>query len=222
MGGFATFVLGIFGGTVGATVVLGVLWKFLGTVWADRLRLQLELKNNEQLEKLKAELKTQADKTQQMLDAGLQKAILVTRTHFETEFNAYKEIYAALTEVRYSVEQTRPVWNFPSGESQEEKDKRRWADLQKAYSSLATAHNRLLMLKDNLAPFYAVEVYAALDECVQTSKLELFQLLTGGQQTFSTTWQISGYERQQEFKLAHAKVGELIRERIKSLGVLPQ
>jgi protein-tyrosine-phosphatase len=43
-----------------------------------------------------------------------------------------------------------------------------------------------------------------------------------GQKTFSDPWYEDGYERQQEFVAAYRKVGELIRERIASLGILPQ
>ena len=216
-----TVLLSTLGGTGGAVLILAALWKFLGTVWADKLRLQLELKNNQHLEMLRTKLQTQADKTQQMLNAGIQKSILVSRTHFETEFNAYREIYAALTEVRYAVEQTRPVWNPPSSESAEDRNKRRHVELQKAYENLATVHNKLVLLRDNLAPFYAADIYPALEACVNTSKMELFQLLTGGQQTFSESWSIEGYRRQEEFKIAYRKVGELIRERTTSLGILP-
>jgi hypothetical protein len=215
-----TVLLSTLGGTVGAAAVLAALWKFLGTVWADRLRLQIEHDNNEKIEKLRADLQVQTDKAQKLLDAGVQKAILVTRTQFETEFNAYKDIYAVLTEVRYAVVQTRPTWIAPSNESAEEKGKRFRSALNTAFENLATAHNKLVVLRDNLAPFYAAEVYTTLGECISTSKMELFQVRTAGQETFSTPWYADGHQRQQEFIAAHRRVGELIRERIASLGII--
>jgi hypothetical protein len=99
-----------------------------------------------------------------LLDAGVQKAVFVTRTQFETEFNAYKQIFAALTEVRYAVEQIRAVWQPPSSEEKDEREKRLLAGLNVAYKQLAVAHNELLMLKDNLCPFHASLVHAALGE----------------------------------------------------------
>lgn len=80
MANWLTVLLSAIGGTAGAVLVLGALWKFLGTVWTDRLRLQLEHENNEKIEKLRAELHLQSEKTQRLLDAGVQKAVLVTRT----------------------------------------------------------------------------------------------------------------------------------------------
>jgi hypothetical protein len=204
--------------------VLRQFWPRCGNSLArcGGLRLQIEHDNNEKIEKLRADLRVQTDKAQKLLDAGVQKAVLVTRTQFETEFNAYKEIFAILTEVRYAVEQTRPVWQPSSSMSEEEREKRQRDDLNAAYRQLSNAHNRLVVLKDNLCPFYSPLVHAALANCINTSKLEIFQLTTGGQKTFSTPWYLDGQQRQQEFLAAYRQVEGLIRERIASLGVLPQ
>jgi hypothetical protein len=120
-----TVLLSALGGTAGAGLIVAGLWKFLGTVWADRLRLQIEHDNNEKMEKLRADLQVQTDKAQKLLDAGVQKAVLVSRTQFETEFNAYKEIYAALCEVKHTIRATRPQSAVvPAGENDEERLKR--------------------------------------------------------------------------------------------------
>jgi hypothetical protein len=157
--------------------------------------------------------------TQTLLDASVQKA---SRTQFETEFDAYKEIYAALTEVRYAIEQNTPVWIPPSLEDAKVKDKWVRSELNNRFKNLATAHNKLVTLRDNLAPFYATEVHAALGDCVKTSEFELFQVRIAGQKTFSTRWYQDAYKRQFEFLAAYRKVGELIRERIASLGIVEQ
>lgn len=211
------------GGAAGAALVLAALWRFLRTVWTDRLRLQLQHENDQKIERLRAELQVQTDKTQKLLDAGVQKAVLVTRTHFETEFNAYKEIYAALTEVRHAIHATRPVWLFPpANETEEDRDERLLTELNITSKNLVTAHNKLVILTNNLAPFYSPEVHFALEKCVNTLKLELLQVKTGSKKFFSEAWYEDGERRQNEFIEAYRKVGDLIRERLASLGIVQQ
>ena len=55
-------------------------------------------------------MRASVEKANRLLDAGISKAILVTRTHFETEFVAYKEILTALSEVKNCIHSTRPVF----------------------------------------------------------------------------------------------------------------
>lgn len=214
-----TVILGTLGGTAGAGLVVAALWKFLSTVWTDRLRLQLEHENNEKIEKLRAELQAQTDKTQKLLDAGVQKAVLVTRTQFETEFNTYKEIYAALSEVKHTIGATRPLMSVvPENETEEDRFKR----LGTALKELMSAHNKAITLKDNLAPFYAPEVYMALGECLNASGHEIIDVQTSGRESFTFDWFEEGTRRQEAFSEAYQRVGRLIRERIASLGILPQ
>ena len=55
-------------------------------------------------------MRASVEKANRLLDAGISKAILVTRTHFETEFVAYKEILTALSEVKNCIHSTRSVF----------------------------------------------------------------------------------------------------------------
>jgi hypothetical protein len=214
-----TVILRTLGGTAGAGLVVAALWKFLGTVWTDRFRLRLEHERNEKIEKLRAELQAQTDKTQKLLDAGVQKTVLVARTQFETEFNAYKEIYAALTEVKHTIGATRPLIGVaPENETEEDKFKR----LGTALQELMSAHNKAIVLKDNLARFYAPEVYRALSECLNASGHEIIEVQTSGRESFTFAWFEEGAKRQEAFNVAYESVGRLIRERIANLGILPQ
>jgi hypothetical protein len=214
-----TVILSALGGAAGAALLLTTLWKTLGSIWTDRLRLQLQHENDEKIEKLRAALQAQTDRTQKLLDASVQKAVLVTRTRFETEFNAYKEIYPALCEVKHTIGQTRPLFAVvPAEETNEERRKR----LSVALCELMAAHNKAITLKDNLAPFYAPEVYTMLDECLKASGLEIMDVQIAGGDAFAFDWYEKGAMRQDAFNEAFYKVGTLIRERIASLGILPQ
>lgn len=211
--------LNLLGGAAGAAVLLGALWETLAKIWTDRLRLDVELKHNKELEAVKALLREQTDKTQKLLEANIEKAVLVTRTHFETEFNAYKEIYAALCEVKYAIVSTRPVMRIrPEDESLEDRRK----ELSETHGQLERAHAVAVRLKENLMPFYSVVVYDQICECLKASAGEMMDIRLANERRFTSEWYNEGTVRQETFLTAFGQVGVLIRERIASLGILPQ
>src|SRR5258707_9889693 len=94
------FITGIFGGVAGSLVVVYGLSRWLGGVWKAKILERVQQDNRKEIEAMKSEMQASVDKANRLLDAGVSKAILVTRTHFETEFIAYKEIFAALSDVK--------------------------------------------------------------------------------------------------------------------------
>jgi|SRR5580658_2179626 hypothetical protein len=93
------FATGIFGGSVSSLVVVYGLSRWLGDVWKSRILEKVQQENRRGLEAMKSEMQASVDRANRLLEAGISKAILVTRTHFETEFVAYKEIFSSLSDV---------------------------------------------------------------------------------------------------------------------------
>src|SRR6266566_560383 len=111
-----TIIVSTLGGAGGAVAVVFGLSKWLGKVWEDRLLESLRQANRLEIEKIKTDSNTEIvklqntlDRANKLLDASVQKATFVTRTQFETEFNAYKEIFAALSELSHCIAWTRPT-----------------------------------------------------------------------------------------------------------------
>jgi hypothetical protein len=170
------------------------------------------------LETLKTELQLSIDRANRILDAGLSKATLVTRTQFETEFAAYKEIFAELCEVKHSITATRPMIDIgPIDQPREEKLKA----LGERLSNLTKAHNKTLTLADNLSPFYPVEIYHAFGDCLKASGYEIMEIQVAGEATFTHQWFQEGDKRRKEFMDGFDRAVKLSRERIASLGVMP-
>src|SRR3982074_1330650 len=104
------FVTGIFGGAAGSIVVVYGLSRWLGDVWKAKILEKVQQDNRVELQMMKSEMEASVAKANRLLDAGISKAVLVTRTHFETEFAAYKEIFAALSDVKNYLHAVRPVF----------------------------------------------------------------------------------------------------------------
>jgi len=215
---WSDFVTGIFGGVTGSLVAVYGLSRWLGDVWKGKLLEKVQQANRKELESLKSEMQASVEKANRLLDAGISRAILVTRTHFETEFTAYKEIFAALSDVKNRIHATRPVFIIAG----EEERIRSNEDLVDRLNKLIAVHNNAVVVSDNLRPFYQDEIYLGIQKCFEASKLEIFQVKVGNRRTFSEEWFEEGRKRQEAFTESYLRVSNLIRERLASLGVLPE
>lgn len=212
------FVTGVFGGVGGSLVVVFGLSRWLGEVWKGKILEKVQQDNRRELETLKSEMQASIEKANRLLDAGISKAIIVTRTHFETEFTAYKEIFAALSDVKNCIHATRPVFII-AGEGDQVRD---ITGLNNRLHKLIKSHNNAVVLSDNLRPFYQDEIYQGIQRCFNSSKLEIFQVKTGSHTTFSDDWFEEGRKRQGAYTEDYIQVSVLIRERLATLGVLPE
>jgi len=212
------FVTGIFGGAAGSLVVVYGLSRWLGDVWKAKILAKVQQDNRIELQTMKSEMEASVARANRLLDAGISKAILVTRTHFETEFAAYKEIFAALSDVKNYLHAVRPVFII-AGEGEWIKDERNLVD---RLNKLIEANNRAVVVSDNLRPFYEDEIYQDIQECFKSSKFEILEVKTGGGfSMFSLDWFEAGRKNQEAFARDYLHVSRLIRDRLASLGVLP-
>ncbi len=212
------FVTGIFGGAAGSLIVVYGLSRWLGDVWKAKILEKVQQDNRIELQAMKSEMEASVAKANRLLDAGISKAILVTRTHFESEFAAYKEIFTALSEVKNSLHAVRPVFII-AGEGEQVRDKEKLVD---RLNKLIEANNRAVVVSDNLRPFYQDEIYQGIQECFKSSKFEILEVKTGGgESTFSQNWFEAGRRNQEAFVRDYLHVSTLIRDRLASLGVLP-
>jgi len=211
------FVTGVFGGAAGSLVVVYGLSRWLGEVWKGKILEKVQQDNRIELQAMKSEIDASVAKANRLLDAGISKAILVTRTHFETEFAAYKEIFAALSDVKNCLHATRPAFII-AGEEQRARDE---TDLVERLNKLISAQNKATVVSENLRPFYQDEIYQGIQKCFNSSKYEILQVKTGGRSVFSHVWFEEGRKRQEAFTEDYIRVSNLIRDRIASLGIFP-
>jgi hypothetical protein len=138
--------------------------------WLGKRRLAAETaKHNRALEELRAKYnleleayKSDLERAKQMLQAEIEKTILVTKVQFETEFEAFKRVFARLAEIRPRLSGLRPTVSIvPANDTDEAKRKRlfdRIAEVKELYNNLATD-------SENFSPFYPAEIYAEIAKC---------------------------------------------------------
>ena len=87
----------------GAAAVLASA-KFLGSWWLESQKARY----SHELE----EFRDRLQERQRHIQAELDRSVFVTRAHFETEFNAMKEVFTKLAEVRLRIQGLRPFFDI--------------------------------------------------------------------------------------------------------------
>jgi hypothetical protein len=200
----------------------------VSAIWGHVSKLLLqkrEEKSKERLSALEAELKANLAKiesdlrsSQNLLQAKIDRSVFVTRAHFETEFEAMKQVFAYLSQLQIGLNGLRPMVTVETpGEGERQRVTRLFERLEKVFS----AYNDLLAESEAKAPFYPAELYDAIEECERAAWMEINSVRTSGANMFGPTWYEEGERNRGRFSKAYRRAGDIIRDRISRLAILP-
>jgi hypothetical protein len=193
--------------------------------WLGKRKLQQETqKHSEELEHLKAgyvaeleRYKSELDKSKALLQAEIDRTILVTKVHFETEFGALKEVFAKLADLKFCICELHPsIRVVREDETREE----RLGLLKKQLERLYAAYDALLQTSEHLSPFYPQEIYQNIRQCLRIANQEDMELKLAGPRTFSLEWSKRGEENVKQFLDSYGTVSDLIKDRISKLAII--
>jgi hypothetical protein len=146
------------GGIAGA--VVSAVWNFVSGLLLQR--------DQAASTKELTELKDDLDRAQKRVQAELDRSVFVTRVHFETEFEAMKNVFAFLSQVRLAMISLRPMVRVePATETEQPRLQRQCERLD----DLSVAYNKLLTESEARTPFYVVELYQAIEGCLRAAFL---------------------------------------------------
>jgi hypothetical protein len=126
---------------------------------------------------------------------------------------------ADLAEVRLVMSIMHPMLRVVS--DNETRDDR-ISELAANFKRLAEAHDKAVRTIENLGPFYPQDIFENLSACLQLVRIEIANIQTGGERTFSMQWNREGEQRVDEFMRAYQQASEAVRQRIATLAMLPQ
>lgn len=223
--GLVEFASALAAGGIGGALMVTGLSRWLGEVWLGRILAREKAKYDQQLEQLRAGFaeklewyRDALDRSKNLLQAQIDRSVLVTRAHFETEFEAYKKIFEDLADVRLLMAAIHPMLRVKrEDETREDRFKELSANLLK----LADAHDKAARTTENLGPFYPQEVLEKVNRCLHLARVEILSLQTGGERTFTFEWTKEGRDRVQEFIVAYNETSDAVRHRIATLAILP-
>lgn len=216
----------IVAGAIGGTATIAGLSRWLGDVWLGCILAREKAKYDREMEQLRAGYaeklegyKDALDRSKNLLQAQIDRSVFVTRAHCETEFEAYKKIFEDLADVRLVISIMHPMLRVAS-ENETRED--RFKELGANFKRLGEAHDKAVRTIENLGPFYPEAIFQKLSACLQLVRIEIVNIQTGGERTFSREWSREGEQLVVEFKRAYDEASEAVRQRIATLAVLPQ
>jgi hypothetical protein len=204
----ALAVLGSVG--IGGGIVFA-LSSWLGKVWAarileeDRARFQAVLQSTEH----------EAQRVLERLKVETQKQVLVHRVQFETEFQAYREIWQALSEAIVATLQLRPFMEYRGKEKTDEQ----WKEekLQRYADNL----NRFIEAARRNAPFLPSAVANEVEALLRLLQEEEGDYRVGREGAVSSREYFEkGDKNREEIGKQADKIRDAIRERIGLLELI--
>lgn len=183
-----------------AGIVILALSAWLGKVWAARILEQDRAKYTEILEQLRVE--------------G-QKRVLVHRVQFETEFEAYREVWQTVANIVVTALRLRPILDsIDPTITEEERQKQR-------LEQFADAVNRFLETSRKYHPFLAPVVDEEINKLFRLVQKERVQYQYGGEDVVGIEKYWTTQKENAEAIQDHAKaVASAIQRRIGLLEVV--
>ena len=196
---FANAFLIVVGGSAGGAATVTFLAKYLGDRWLGHVLAKEKAAYQEELTKLTAGFTRELEHYRAQLD----RSIFVSRTHFETEYTAMKEVSQCLSEVKVFFRKLHPIEAFtePTG-----------TDRTKAIDSMEKAIGKFQEKLEEWAVFLEIAIYNEFNHCHGEATVELRRLKANSEREPNTKYFWDSYQ----------KSCQLVRDRIKTLAVLPR
>jgi hypothetical protein len=195
----------------------GVAGAVISAIWNHFSKLSLQRNEASFTAKL-ATLEHDFQRSQRQAQAEIDRSVFVTRAHFETEFEAMKDIFSSLSEVRLAMNAIRPMMAIePANETQDERLKR----LSERFQILMIATDKLLNTSESKAPFYSEELYESISDCWRAAAMEINSIKQAGPDSLKTDGYLQSKKNNDNFSEGYFKSVRIIRKRISKLAILP-
>jgi outer membrane murein-binding lipoprotein Lpp len=195
----------------------GVAGAVISALWNHFSKRSLQRREEDFRAKL-ATLEHDFQRSQSQAQAQIERSIFVTRAHFETEFEAMKDIFGCLSEVQFAINAVRPMVSLePAGESEDEKLER----LSGRLKTLMAATDKMLTTSEAKAPFYTEDLYASISSCWRAAVTEINSIREDGKNALSVPGYLQSDKNRSKFSESYLNSVRIIRERISKLAILP-
>jgi hypothetical protein len=147
------------------------------------------------------------------IEAELGHRSYVTKTHFDTEFNAVKDIFAALGRLRLSFNGLRP---FIDWTPQDEGEKLKLISTR--LNHFKERFNVLVDVAESVYPFVPESIYNQFQFCMSAATIEIRQIERSGAEALSPPGYAEGAKHHEKFTSAYFTAAKLVREHFTELS----
>ncbi len=153
------------------------------------------------------------EQKRKQLEAELGHRTYVTKTQFDTEFNAVKDIFAALGRLRLCFNGLRP---FVDWTPQGDEEKLKLISLR--LNQFRERFNVLVDAVESVYPFVPETIYTQFEVCVKAALIEIRQIERSGVDALSPKGYSEGAVNHENFTSAYFTAAKLVRERFAQLS----
>lgn len=201
----STFVASLVGSSATAWLVVRGLSGHLADRWLARYKSDLDKEFESYRDML--------EQRRKRVEAELGHRSYVTKTQFDTEFNAVKDIFAALGKVRLSFNGLRPFLDWTPRDEQE-----RLKLISGRLSHFTERFNVLVDTVESIYPFVPEEIYAQLEICIRAGLIEIRHIQESGVDALSPAGYEDGAKQHEKFTSAYFAAARLAREHFRKLS----
>jgi hypothetical protein len=202
---WTTFLSSIVGSGATAWLVVKGLGSHLADRWLSRYKSELD----KEFEKYRDSL----EQRRKRIEADLGQRTYVSKAQFDTEFNAIKDIFAALVKLRLSFNGLRPFLDWIPDDEE--------ARLQLVSARLGHFRpllNALITTVESAYPFVPDDIYEELEMCMKMGMIEMKHIEESGEKSLSPSGYQDGAKQHEKFTAAYFAAGKLVRERLTRLS----
>lgn len=189
------------------------LGRYISSRWLANHKNELD-KNFEQY-------RDSLERRRKRIEAELGHRSYIGKTQFDTEFNALKEIFAALGVLKLAMDGIRPIGDALPTDYNE-----RAAVLNTRLHELIARFNDAVTRAASYYPFMSEEIYNTMERCLKAAKIEIEDIRSSGTcsgtEPFTPAWYQRGYENGGRFGKAYFEAAALARARFKELAVVSE
>jgi len=147
------------------------------------------------------------------IEAELGHRSYVTKTHFDTEFNAVKDIFAALGRLRLSFNGLRPFFDWTPQDEVE-----RLKLISTRLNHFKERFNVLVDVAASVYPFVPESIYSQFELCMNSAMMEIRQIERSGTEALSPQGYTEGAKQHEKFTSAYFAAAKLVREHFTELS----
>jgi len=200
-----TFLASLVGSGATAWLVVKGLSGHIAERWLARYKSDLDKEFESYRDSLEQKRKR--------VEADLGHRTYVTKTQFDTEFNAVKEIFATLGRLRLSFNGLRPFVDWtPTDEGEKLKL------ISARLNHFRERFNILVDTAESVFPFVPEDIYAQLEICMKAGFVEIRHIEQAGVEALSPKGYDDGLKQHEKFTTAYFTAAKLVRERFNQLS----
>jgi hypothetical protein len=200
-----TFLASLAGSGATAWLVVKGLSGHIADRWLARYKVDLD----KELENYRDTL----EQKRKLIEADLGHRTYVTKTQFDTEFNAVKDIFAALGKLRLSFNGLRP---FVDWTPQDEQGKLKLVSSR--LNHFRERFNTFVDTAESAYPFIPEDIYTQLEICMKAALIEIRHIEEAGIEALSPNGYTDGAKQHEKFTNSYFAAAKLVRERFHRLS----